>query len=71
MLRDLLMAKFGREFAINCMENKDNFVSKRVSLPSSVVLHFMTVYLPQVTSKLSIATIPVEHVDLYLHEIGT
>lgn len=30
ILREMLMAKYGRDFAVLCMDNPDDYVSKRV-----------------------------------------
>lgn len=38
VLRDILMHKYGREFSIAVMENRDNCVSERVSILQSAAL---------------------------------
>ncbi|KAF8713615.1 hypothetical protein RHS03_00450, partial [Rhizoctonia solani] len=81
VLREMLMSKYGREFAIGVMDNKDNCVSERVSsgfLSDSTAFHtalsfsFCTDidYGAQVTRKLQVATPSSALVDAYLGEIA-
>lgn len=64
------MHKFGREFAVAVMENKDNCVSERVS-PQICFFPIITFdRRSQVTKKLTFLTPPPELVDAYLAEIA-
>ena len=70
ILRDLLMHKYGREFAIAVMENRDGCVSERVS---SILFFFLCVRshaVVQITKKLAYLTPAPELVDAYLSEIA-
>ena len=63
------MHKYGREFSVAVMENRDGCVSNRVSLPNQEY-YFLLLKYSQVMSKLSIATPAPELVDAYLKEIA-
>lgn len=74
ILRDILMHKYGREFSVAVMENRDGCVSERVRpicliIPSSHGFHLLTCGI-KVSRKLSVATPSPELVDAYLAEIA-
>jgi hypothetical protein len=75
ILRDILMHKYGREFSVAVMENRDGCVSDRVSrnhLPSPLTLLCtdLDAHDSKVVRKLVIATPQAHLVDAYLEEIA-
>jgi vacuolar protein sorting-associated protein IST1 len=64
------MHKYGREFSIAVMENRDGCVSSRVSLTNQEYYFRLLKYSLKVMSKLSTATPAPELVDAYLREIA-
>ena len=71
ILRDMLMHKYGREFAIAVMENRDGCVSERVSSMLFFVLCVRShAVVLQITKKLAYLTPAPELVDAYLSEIA-
>lgn len=64
------MHKYGREFSIAVMENRDGCVSSRVSLANWKYYFRLLKYSLKVMSKLSTATPAPALVDAYLREIA-
>jgi hypothetical protein len=85
VLRDILMHKFGREFSVAVMENRDGCVTDRVSDNQHVLFPNPYTYLPflppyslslttlhvlKVVRKLGVETPSTQLVDAYLTEIA-
>lgn len=72
VLREILMHKYGREFSISVLENRDGCVTERVRKVFEIIPHDVPVstLCSQVTNKLTVATPPRELVDAYLGEIA-
>jgi vacuolar protein sorting-associated protein IST1 len=73
-LREMLMHKYGREFSLGAIENRNNCVSERVRLvgpdPSCYVTNSNDLMPGKVMKKLVLSTPSPELVDGYLFEIA-
>ena len=64
------MHKYGREFSLAVMENRDGCVSKRVRFRHALLIYSLLIWLLKIISKLSVDTPSPALVDGYLKEIA-